>query len=295
MEMFDPVVDKAFGLIKDQVDQLKKEDEEPFKIIAMCGGLGSSAYVFERFEQYCKTELIGSVKVVRDRRPWSAVVRGAAVRGLEGSMVISKRARRAYGLSLHRKFDPNIHKEEYTYRCPVKGKRAKGYIDWQVKKVCKQRFITSKALTNAQNDMLLPNTKKTWRAYLAIADDEDDLLYTWNLYGSYADGPPARVDDPGTLCSYSMVGKADVSLGVEKIGQITLDLTGYAVRLRKRQKTASSKDNTQEVDINLNLTLASERGYLEIKAFHEKVKVGSAKIEYGKDKVHKAPRLPGAR
>lgn len=297
MEMFEPVIKKAFALVLDQLDQLERKNEQAFKIIALCGGLGSSSYVFDRFEQFCNNDMKGAVKVVTDRRAWSAVARGAAIRGLEGSMIVSRAARRAYGLCLHVKFDPKIHKEEHRYDCPTREKRAIGYIDWKVKKVTSQLSLQSPNwLTMKQNMRLEPNTKKTWNVYLPIADNEGNLVYTWSLYASYAEPPPARVDDPGRYSSCVQQQQSNDSQGVEKIGQIRVDLRDYAKRLAKRQKLTPTKNNNKEVDINLNMTLASERGYLEFKAFHEKVKVGSTKIEYGNDKATpRARRLPGAR
>lgn len=131
--MFEPVLERAFALINNQLESLRKERASPFRIICLCGGLGNSEYVWQRFTEFCKGELQGC-ELVTDPRAWSAVVRGAAVRGLDGNAVLSKRSKRAYGLGVHQAFRDGVDDEADAFECPVNGKRARGYIDWAVKK-----------------------------------------------------------------------------------------------------------------------------------------------------------------
>ena len=133
--MFNPVIKTATQLIQKQLQLLKKEKEQQFQVIALCGGLGTSEYVWQKFSEFCQNALEGKVELVTDERAWSAVCRGAAVRGLEGSMVLSKKARRAYGISVHQAFREGIDDENEAFDCPVKGKRAPGYMEWHLRKV----------------------------------------------------------------------------------------------------------------------------------------------------------------
>jgi len=132
--MFEPVLSKAFALIDEQVAGLKKEAKATFKVLCLCGGLGQSEYVWSKFQEYCNEKLNGHCQLVTDDRAWSAVVRGAAVRGLDGSMVIAKRAKRCYGIGVHQEFREGVDREEDSFECPIKGKRADGYIDWVVRR-----------------------------------------------------------------------------------------------------------------------------------------------------------------
>lgn len=134
-ELFEPVVQAALGLVEEQRKQLKRDKASCFKTIALCGGLGTSSYIWARFNEFCKGKMAGEVQLVTDERAWSAVSRGAATRGLEGSMVLSKRARRAYGLGCHHQFQEGIDDEANAFECPLKGKRAEGYVDWFMTKV----------------------------------------------------------------------------------------------------------------------------------------------------------------
>lgn len=131
--MFDPMIEKAFALVREQLATLKESGKKPFRILALCGGMGTNEYVWARFREYCETEL-DRVELVTDAKAWSAVVRGAAIRGLEGNIVLAKKARRWYGIQGHRKFLEGFDREEDAFECPINGKRASKHISWCVKK-----------------------------------------------------------------------------------------------------------------------------------------------------------------
>lgn len=132
--MFQPVLDAAFALLNEQVAALKKEKKNSLKVVCLCGGLGTSEYIWHKFGAYCKKKLGDQCELVTDERAWSAVVRGAAIRGLDGSMVLSKRAKRSYGIAVHQAFREGIDNEAKSFICPLKGKRAEDYIDWVVRR-----------------------------------------------------------------------------------------------------------------------------------------------------------------
>lgn len=49
-------------------------------------------YVWRRFDDFCKDRFTGAVKLFTDKQAWSAVVRGPAIRGLNGNTVLSRKA-----------------------------------------------------------------------------------------------------------------------------------------------------------------------------------------------------------
>ena len=125
-------MEKAFGLVDQQVALLRrrKQGSNKLQTICLCGGLGESRYVWKRFDDFCKERFGGTVQLFTDKQAWSAVVRGAAIRGLNGNTVLSRKAKRAYGIGVHRPFRKEIDREEDAYNCPVGGKRAGGYVAW---------------------------------------------------------------------------------------------------------------------------------------------------------------------
>lgn len=95
--MFQPALDKTFQLVRQQLAALRKEKKALFKVICLCGGLGESEYVWKKFQEYIDDELQHECQLVHSDRPWSAVCRGGTIRGLEGSVVLSKKSKFWYG------------------------------------------------------------------------------------------------------------------------------------------------------------------------------------------------------
>jgi hypothetical protein len=106
----------------------------------LCGGLANSLYVQGELQSLCKDELDGEVKIVIPQDAWSAIARSAALRGLRPQSTIeSRRCRRSYGVSTHRKFVEGQDPEEQAFNCPITGKRLDGVMKWHVKKVRHQK------------------------------------------------------------------------------------------------------------------------------------------------------------
>lgn len=73
---------------------------------------------------------------------WSAIVRGAALRGLDGALVHKKICRRHYGTTYDKEFRPGIDHSllDETYEHDFTGqKMVRGYMDWHFNKVI--RFL----------------------------------------------------------------------------------------------------------------------------------------------------------
>ena len=67
---------------------------------------------------------------------WTAVVRGAVMRGLEGEMVLSRKVARNYGHSYSVEFVKGLHSESDSYVDKYDGTlRCGGQMSWCVKKV----------------------------------------------------------------------------------------------------------------------------------------------------------------
>jgi hypothetical protein len=42
-----------------------------------------------------------------------------------------------------------------------------------------------------------PSMRETLKVYVALEDDEEDLVYHWDLYTCSSDHPPSRIDGEG--------------------------------------------------------------------------------------------------
>lgn len=136
--MFASVIEEALQQLSKQITRVKKAGREPISMVILAGGGGTSQYLISMFQEYCKTELGGTVTVRRDGRAWSAIARGAAVKGLEGGVIVSQESPRAYGFACHKQFDSSIDKEEDSFHCPIFGKRANNRMNWILHQVLQQ-------------------------------------------------------------------------------------------------------------------------------------------------------------
>lgn len=111
----------------------------PSKSILLVGGFGSSEYLFMRLKN--KYADVLSTKdnpdvVLQPVDSWTAVVRGAVIRGME-TIVQTRKSRYHYGVKYWEYFDENIHSEEHKYWDTTREKwLAENQIKWYIAKVC---------------------------------------------------------------------------------------------------------------------------------------------------------------
>ena len=222
-------------------------------VLCLCGDLGQSEYIWHKFQQYCSERLDNECQLVTDDRAWSAVVRGAAVRGLDGSMVVAKRAKVCYGIEVHQKFREDFDSENESFDCPVKlEKRAPGYVDWVVKRG--RRFVPGFIAKSDVYEVVLPE------------DDEDDLEFNWTLYTCDADEAPIHTKDQG----------------VKKAREIHLKLHRSFKRQKKSESDLNEEDEARAVQFRVVFKLGETQGTLKVLAMHHKKVVGKATIDYAR-------------
>lgn len=96
--------------MRDQISSTKKT----VKAVLLVGGFGQNAYLKDRL----RISLGSSVQVLQPANAWTAVVRGALMMGLANSDpslskvgVVSRQARKSYGVELIKPFEKDIHRE----------------------------------------------------------------------------------------------------------------------------------------------------------------------------------------
>ncbi|KAK3985555.1 hypothetical protein QBC44DRAFT_334784 [Cladorrhinum sp. PSN332] len=135
-EIFDPVVKEVCELVQGQVDCLRAKGGIVSGII-LVGGFGQSDYLYRRLKGHFTTAAAPppyterpthpnidlserpSIEVMQPVYAWTAVVRGAVLRGLEGNMVISRKARMHYGTSYATVYDEEKHSVTERYWSPL--------------------------------------------------------------------------------------------------------------------------------------------------------------------------------
>ncbi|KAJ5261133.1 Heat shock protein 70 family [Penicillium angulare] len=145
-KIFDPVVSRIKELIASQNLDATQVGSPP-KAVILVGGLGSSEYLYKQLKGHFRY-----MEIMQPLNAWSAVVRGAIDRGLEGNQIASRRARSHYGTVCSMKYDPATdseqnkewdHLEEFW--------RVDNQMSWFIEKVtwsvnCSQYVLTINSL-----------------------------------------------------------------------------------------------------------------------------------------------------
>ncbi|KAI0137281.1 hypothetical protein BJ170DRAFT_51403 [Xylariales sp. AK1849] len=135
-EIFEPVVKEVCDLVQGQVNTVRNRGGIVSGIV-LVGGFGQSDYLYRRLKTHFTSAAPppyterpthtsssavaenSSIEVMQPVYAWTAVVRGAVLRGLEGSMVISRKARMHYGTSYATVYDEEKHSVSERYWSPL--------------------------------------------------------------------------------------------------------------------------------------------------------------------------------
>ncbi|MCJ1470578.1 hypothetical protein MMC07_009224 [Pseudocyphellaria aurata] len=130
--IFKPVVEEVINLVRGQI----KATSNRVSAVLLVGGFGQSAYLRDRIRA-----AVGDIKVMQSPNGWTAVVRGALMKGLAMTSpnsapvrVSGRSARKHYGVCSYKSFDVTIHEESRKYLNPVTNSYTIDTMDWFVKK-----------------------------------------------------------------------------------------------------------------------------------------------------------------
>ncbi|KAH0551471.1 hypothetical protein GP486_007314 [Trichoglossum hirsutum] len=130
--IFEPIIREVCELVEGQVEGIRRKGGVVSGIV-LVGGFGQSNYLYNRLKAHFNTAAPPpyserptlatiapqAVEVMQPVYAWTAVVRGAVLRGLEGSMVVSRRSRWHYGTSYATVFDEERHPVSDRYWSPL--------------------------------------------------------------------------------------------------------------------------------------------------------------------------------
>jgi molecular chaperone DnaK (HSP70) len=156
--IFDPIIDEVISLVQGQVDSIKVKNGHVSGII-LVGGFGQSNYLYTRLKAHFNTSPPPayteqptheggsvpqtSVQILQPLHAWTAVVRGAALRGLEGSVVEKRRSRWHYGTSYATVFDESKHPISDRYWSPLWERwMVSDRMQWHIAKVSVECVIS---------------------------------------------------------------------------------------------------------------------------------------------------------
>ncbi len=151
-EIIEPVVQEVVGLVEGQVQSIRQKGEVVSGII-LVGGFGQSNYLYNKLKAHFNTEppppyterpthaaaVVPSrnIEVLQPMYAWTAVVRGAVLRGLEGNMVMKRRSRWHYGTTYATVFDVDKHPASERYYSHLWGRwMVSNRMQWHIEKAC---------------------------------------------------------------------------------------------------------------------------------------------------------------
>ena len=130
---FEPVVREVITLIKGQIEATR----ESIKAILLVGGFGQSAYLRDRIRQ----EIGAKMEVMQSPNGWTAVVRGALMKGLASTSpdfatvkISGRSARKHYGFRSVKVFVHGLHDVSKCYWHEYHGQYCIRTMDWFIKK-----------------------------------------------------------------------------------------------------------------------------------------------------------------
>ncbi|RMY46672.1 hypothetical protein D0863_15799 [Hortaea werneckii] len=107
-QIFKPIVQQVIELVEGQINSVCELGQKVNALI-LVGGFGRSEFLATCLRKRF-TEREPAIEVLQPVNAWTAVVRGAVLRGVEGQeLVLSRKARRHYGTSHWELFDDSIH------------------------------------------------------------------------------------------------------------------------------------------------------------------------------------------
>jgi len=149
--IFDPVIKEVIDLVQGQVRAVKSKGGAVSGII-LVGGFGQSNFLYTKLKEHFNsapppayteqpTHAVvkaaqSGIEILQPMHAWTAVVRGAALRGVEGSVVEKRRSRFAYGTSYATVFDESKHPASDRYWSPLWERwMVSDRMQWHIAKV----------------------------------------------------------------------------------------------------------------------------------------------------------------
>ncbi|KAJ9500627.1 hypothetical protein H2202_003843 [Exophiala xenobiotica] len=242
--MFETVLTKTEELINNQIKENHKAKKPALR---------------RSIQTFIDTQLKGKLELVVPQYPWSAIARGAAIAGLERSVVAFRRCRDHIGFSVHVKFDPAKHGEEDRYECPLLGPRARDQMRWHI----------------TRGEKISANLKRSIDCYVVVEGTDmskPEYVVYQDLYGCSEDQAPERKNDK-----------------VFPVGRIKIDLT-LVVKAERTQFTSGRRriPSKMDFDLKLELSIGSDKGVLIVTARTKtgRKKIGFSTVEYESDPAY---------
>ncbi|KAK3670596.1 hypothetical protein LTR78_009564 [Recurvomyces mirabilis] len=248
--LFTPVVNEILSLVMSQKKELQYQGRAINRII-LIGGFGDSEYLFSKLKSWCDRN--GSIQLLCPEHPQAAIVRGAAIRGLEGfgAGPRKRRCRRHYGVATAAIFRDGVDPEAKAVFSQWDGrKRCLNRMHWLIRK----------------GEEILPDTKRLVKVFISVTESHD-WKTTDNLWTCSLSEPPEYSDNDR----------------VAKIGRIETDFSTVSKSsfAHKREfHLFRSNKKIWCVEFEIEVSFGSESGVLEFRTLAGGRVVGTSSIAF---------------
>jgi molecular chaperone DnaK (HSP70) len=241
-EIFDPVVKDVLRLVSQQVDYSLHSKGKRITSIVLVGGFGNSDYLKRKLDAWCTTN--GGIKCIRPNFCQAAVVRGAAIRGLEGAMPRTLICRRHYGFDCAQHFRPNI--DDPKHAVIAWGQTyCHGRIKWLIQKGAELSDSTYR--TN--------QVRREW-------SPGHSYVFNVRLYACNLDLAPERIDDAGAT----------------QIGTVSVDFTNVDMSTFRQKRELTGTQYRLEFEVGVDFR--SDEGVLRCFCLADGKTVGVTTINF---------------
>jgi hypothetical protein len=139
--MFNPILAEVVSLVDGQIKKLRNK-RKTVRGLVVVGGFGQSRCLFKVLKYHFSHRAgitdpgNGGLTILQPANAWTAVVRGAVLRGLEGvELVVSRKSRRHYGVYARTPFDASVHPPDCKEWDSLEGSwKAADRMTWYIKK-----------------------------------------------------------------------------------------------------------------------------------------------------------------
>ncbi|PYI31866.1 actin-like ATPase domain-containing protein [Aspergillus indologenus CBS 114.80] len=262
--IFDPVVNQVITLIQRQItDARNLRGRGTINRIILVGGFGDSEYLRKAVKSTFATT--GEIAVTIPTDPQTAIVRGAALRGLEGIRPSTKRCRRHYGFSRGIPFREGYDDEKNAYIDAFHDKkRVGGIMKWMI----------------AKGESYAENYKQTtcihWTHWSWASLKKTSRFYAYD--GMLA---PEREDAIGMLYSLvQIIFRSDHAIleGVYRVGRIIVDFS--QVDLSRFPVKEKDSHKIYKLEYNIRVTFGARDGLLNFEAISQGKTIGKTSIDF---------------
>jgi hypothetical protein len=222
-QIFEPVIDEVVKLLEGQVEGIRAKGDTVSGII-LVGGFGQSNHLYNRLKRHFNSlaalpppayeEMEGEaeqqkkeyppVEVIQPLYAWTAVVRGAVIRGLDDSMVSSRRSRLHYGTSYATVYDETKHDIADRYWSPLWERwMVSDRMQWHISKVLfpSPPYKPQTTDTSRQGTAISPDTPISFH-YTRNFRPSQSLVVEDELIACGSDlAPSSRTKTLSTVCT----------------------------------------------------------------------------------------------